>query len=115
PCTDHTIVSLGGPADQSPAPPAHLAPRGIHEGICSGADQCRDAVRWQLKYGAAVIKIMISGGVLSLTDPVDVPQLTPDETAAIVSEAHAWHRKAAAHCHGDAAANVAIAAGVDST
>jgi imidazolonepropionase-like amidohydrolase len=61
-----------------------------------------------------VIKIMISGGVLSLTDPVDVPQLTPDETAAIISEAHAWRRKVAAHCHGDAAAKIAVAAGVDS-
>ena len=57
---------------------------------------------------------MVSGGVLSLTDPVDVPQLTPEEAAAIISEAHAWHRKAAAHCHGDEAAKVAIAAGVDS-
>ena len=45
---------------------------------------------------------------------MDVPQLTPDETWAIIDEAHAWHRKAAAHCHGDAAAKIAIAAGVDS-
>jgi len=63
----------------------------------------RDAVRWQLKYGADVIKLMVSGGVLSLTDPVDVPQLTAEEAAAIIGEAHAWHRKAAAHCHGDEA------------
>src|SRR3954471_17070985 len=57
---------------------------------------------------------MVSGGVLSLTDPVDVPQLTADEAAAIVDEAHLWKKKAAAHCHGDAAAKIAIAAGVDS-
>ncbi len=111
---EHPIGSRGGHADGSPAPPAHLATRGIPEGICSGADQCRDAVRWQLKYGADVIKFMVSGGVLSLSDPVDVPQLTPDEAAAIVSEAHAWKKKAAAHCHGDQAAKIAIAAGVDS-
>jgi imidazolonepropionase-like amidohydrolase len=61
-----------------------------------------------------VIKFMVSGGVLSLSDPVDVPQLTPDEAAAIVDEAHLWHKKTAAHCHGDAAAKIAIAAGVDS-
>src|SRR6267142_435364 len=108
------IGSRGGHADGSPAPPAHLVPRGVAQGICAGADQCRDAVRWQLKYGADVIKIMISGGVLSLTDPVDVPQLTPEETAAIVNEAHAWKRKVAAHCHGDEAAKIAVAAGVDS-
>jgi len=52
--------------------------------------------------------------VLSESDPVDVPQLTPEELAAIVSEAHKWNRKVAAHCHGDTAARLAIAAGVDS-
>jgi len=111
---ENPIGSRGGHADGYPAPPAHLVPRGVAQGICAGPDQCRDAVRWQLKYGADVIKLMVSGGVLSLTDPVDVPQLTPEEAAAIISEAHAWHRKAAAHCHGDDAAKVAIAAGVDS-
>src|SRR3546814_6786583 len=67
-----------------------------------------------MKYGADVIKICASGGVLSESDPVDVPQLTPAELAAIVSEAHAWGRKVAAHSHGDLAARQAIEAGVDS-
>ncbi len=111
---EHAIGSRGGHADGPPAPPAHIVPPGVREGICSGADQCRDAVRWQLKYGADVIKFMVSGGVLSLSDPVDVPQLTADEAFAIVAEAHAWKKKAAAHCHGDEAARIAIAAGVDS-
>src|SRR6201999_4501535 len=57
---------------------------------------------------------MASGGVLSLSDPVDNVQLTQDEMNAIVGEAHAWKRKVAAHCHGDKAAKMAIAAGVDS-
>ncbi|HUJ25140.1 MAG TPA: amidohydrolase family protein [Myxococcales bacterium] len=112
--SENPIGSRGGHADGTPAPRQHLAVRGVADGICAGADQCRDAVRWQLKYGADVIKFMVSGGVLSLADPVDVPQLTPDEAAAIVDEAHLWHKKAAAHCHGDAAAKIAIAAGVDS-
>ena len=77
-------------------------------------DECRAAVRYQLKFGADVIKFMPSGGVLSLSDPVDVPELTQEEMNAIVSEAHAWKRKVAAHCHGDRAAKMAIAAGVDS-
>jgi imidazolonepropionase-like amidohydrolase len=67
-----------------------------------------------MKYGADVIKICASGGVLSEADPVDVPQLTPAELSAIVSEAHSWRRKVAAHCHGDFAAKQAIEAGVDS-
>ena len=50
--------------------------------------QCRAAVRYQIKYGADVIKFMPSGGVLSLADPVDAPQLTQDEMNAIVDEAH---------------------------
>ena len=52
--------------------------------------------------------------MLSEADPVDVPQLTPEEMTAIISEAHKWKRKVAAHCHGDAAARIAIEAGVDS-
>jgi imidazolonepropionase-like amidohydrolase len=72
------------------------------------------AVRYQIKYGADVIKFMPSGGVLSLSDPVDNAQLTQEEMNAIVSEAHNWGRKVAAHCHGDRAAKMAIAAGVDS-
>jgi imidazolonepropionase-like amidohydrolase len=61
-----------------------------------------------------VIKICASGGVLSEADPVDVPQLTPAELDAIMSEAHAWKRKVAAHAHGDLAAKLAVEAGVDS-
>jgi imidazolonepropionase-like amidohydrolase len=112
--SEEPIGSRGGHHDGTPAPREHLKPLGVEEGICAGADQCRDAVRWQLKYGADVIKFMVSGGVLSLADPVDVPQLTPDETWAIIDQAHQWHKKTAAHCHGDAAAKIAVAAGVDS-
>jgi imidazolonepropionase-like amidohydrolase len=111
---NYGIGTRGGHADSAPIPTDRAPPRTPETGVCAGADQCREAVRWQLKYGADVIKLMPSGGVLSLSDPVDVPQLTPDETWAIIDEAHAWHRKAAAHCHGDAAAKIAIAAGVDS-
>lgn len=112
--SNYAIGSTGGHADQDPFPPQFIAPRGPIEGICSGAEECRAAVRYQIKYGADVIKFMPSGGVLSLTDPVDNVQLTQDEMNAIISEAHAWNRKVAAHCHGDRAAKMAIAGGVDS-
>jgi imidazolonepropionase-like amidohydrolase len=111
---NHGIGSTGGHADQAPYPPDRIKPAGPVEGVCNGPEQCREAVRYQIKYGADVIKCMPSGGVLSLSDPVDVPELTQEEMNAIVSEAHAWHRKVAAHCHGDEAARIAIAAGVDS-
>ena len=110
----HGIGSPGGHFDDYPFPPERVKPDGPIEGICSGPEQCREAVRYQMKWGADLIKIAASGGVLSESDPVDVPQLTPEELTAIISEAHKWNRKVAAHCHGDAAARLAIAAGVDS-
>jgi imidazolonepropionase-like amidohydrolase len=110
----HAIGSTGGHCDSSPFPPGSVKASGVMEGICNGPDECRHAVREQMKFGADVIKICASGGVLSESDPVDVPQLTPDELAAIVGEAHAWGRKVAAHSHGDLAARQAVAAGVDS-
>jgi imidazolonepropionase-like amidohydrolase len=87
---------------------------GIPEGIASGADAFRDAVRLQVKYGADVIKVCATGGVLSLTDEVDTPQLTQAEMDAIVDEAHRLRKKTAAHAHGAEGAKVAIRAGIDS-
>jgi imidazolonepropionase-like amidohydrolase len=111
---NYAIGSTGGHADQDPVPPQRIAVAGPILGVCNGPEECRAAVRYQIKYGANVIKFMPSGGVLSLSDPVDNPQLTQEEMNAIVSEAHGWGRKVAAHCHGDRAAKMAIAAGVDS-
>jgi imidazolonepropionase-like amidohydrolase len=111
---NYAIGATGGHSDQAPFPPDRIAPAGPIQGVCNGPDECRAAVRYQIKFGADVIKFMPSGGVLSLSDPVDVPELTQEEMDAIVSEAHTWHRKVAAHCHGDLAAKMAIRAGVDS-
>ena len=110
----HAIGSTGGHCDSSPFPPDRVKPAGPLEGVCNGPEECRLAVRQQMKFGADVIKICASGGVLSEADPVDVPQLTPEELRAIMSEAHAWGRKVAAHAHGDLAAKLAVEAGVDS-
>lgn len=110
----HSIGSTGGHCDSVPAPPDRLKPSGPLQGVCNGADECRAAVRQQMKFGADVIKVCASGGVLSESDPVDVPQLTPAELSAIMTEAHSWGRKVAAHAHGDLAAKLAVEAGVDS-
>jgi imidazolonepropionase-like amidohydrolase len=112
--SNYAIGSTGGHADQDPVPAQRIAVAGPLQGVCNGPAECREAVRYQIKYGADVIKFMPSGGVLSLSDPVDAPELSQEEMNAIVSEAHAWGRKVAAHCHGDTAAKMAIAAGVDS-
>jgi imidazolonepropionase-like amidohydrolase len=84
------------------------------DGVINGPDQARYAVRLDHKYGADMIKVCASGGVLSPTDDVDTPQLTEEELNAIVDEAHALHRKTAAHAHGAEAAKRAIRAGIDS-
>jgi len=84
------------------------------EGVVNGPDQARYAVRLDHKYGADMIKVCASGGVLSPTDDVDTPQLTQEELNAIVDEAHTLRRKTAAHAHGAEAAKRAIRAGIDS-
>jgi imidazolonepropionase-like amidohydrolase len=86
---NYAIGSTGGHADQGPVPLQRIAPAGPDKGICNGPDECRAAVRYQLKYGADLIKFMPSGGVLSLSDPVDAPELSQEEMNAIVAEAHA--------------------------
>src|SRR5438093_1094073 len=84
------------------------------DGIANGPDEIRKAVRFEVKNGADVIKAAVSGGVLSLADEVDTPQLTPAEMAALVDESHRLRKKVAVHCHGEQAAREAIEAGVDS-
>jgi imidazolonepropionase-like amidohydrolase len=84
------------------------------EGVLNGADEARYAVRLDHKYGADIIKVCATGGVLSPTDDVDTPQLTQEELNAIVDEAHALRRKTAAHAHGAEGAKRAIRAGIDS-
>jgi len=87
---------------------------GPRDGVVNSADDARYAVRFNIKYGADIIKTCASGGVLSPTDDVDVPQLTQTELNAIVEEAHMLRRKTAAHAHGAEAAKRAIRAGIDS-
>src|SRR6195256_7042256 len=67
------------------------------EGMADGPEAIRKAVRFEIKNGADVIKAAVSGGVLSLADEVDTPQLTPAEMAALVDETHRLRKKVAVH------------------
>jgi imidazolonepropionase-like amidohydrolase len=111
----HAISARGGHCDSTAGyrPELLKEPR-PEDGVADGPDQVRAAVRFNTKHGADVIKVCASGGVLSLTDKVDSPQLTQAELDALVSEAHALGRKAAAHAHGAEAAKRAVRAGIDS-
>jgi imidazolonepropionase-like amidohydrolase len=111
----HALGARGGHCDNTGfAYQRFGAETGIQDGIAAGADQFRDAVRFQVKYGADIIKVCATGGVLSLADEVDTPQLTQAEMDALVDEAHRLRKKTAAHAHGATGAKVAIRAGIDS-
>lgn len=111
----HALSARGGHCDETGFPYGRFgAEPGIADGIAAGAERFREAVRFQVKYGADVIKVCVTGGVLSLRDSVDAPQLTRQEMAALIDEAHRLHRKVAAHAHGDRGARDAVEAGIDS-
>ena len=111
----HAIGATGGHCDETGYRAGVFGKEtGPEEGVINGADQARQAVRLAHKYGATVIKTCATGGVLSLADAVDTPQLTQEELNAIVGEAHALKLKTAAHAHGAEGAKRAIRAGIDS-
>lgn len=112
----HALGATGGHCDDQDSFRFGLfkAESGPENGVINNPDEARFAVRFNVKYGADVIKTCASGGVLSPTDDVDVPQLSQAELDAIVDEAHTLRRKTAAHAHGAEAAKRAIRAGIDS-
>src|SRR5579859_1460735 len=111
----HAIGATGGHCDETGFRAGALGKEtGPEEGVINGADEARRAVRLAHKYGATIIKTCATGGVLSLADAVDTPQLTQAELDALVDEAHALRLKTAAHAHGAEGAKRAIRAGIDS-
>lgn len=83
-------------------------------GIANGVDEIRKQVRYNIKYGADVIKFGASAGVLTEEESVGAPQYTQEEMNAIVDEAKLWGKKACAHAHGTDAIKMAVKAGVAS-
>jgi imidazolonepropionase-like amidohydrolase len=101
----------GGHCDEN------LLPSEFHykaDGVADGPWEARAKVREVVKYGADVIKVCASGGVLSKGDSPGAPQYSLDELQAIVIEAHKLGRKVAAHAHGTQSIKDAINAGIDS-
>jgi imidazolonepropionase-like amidohydrolase len=95
----------------------NLLPSEFHykaEGVADGPWAARAKVREVVKYGADVIKICASGGVLSKGDQPGTPQFALEEMQAIAEEAHKLGRKVAAHAHGTQSIKDAIRAGIDS-
>ena len=101
----------GGHCDQN------LLPFEFHassEGAADGIEAVQHKTREIIKYGADVIKICATGGVLSKGDDPNAAQYTLDEMKAIVADAHRLGRKVAAHAHGAQGVIWASQAGVDS-
>jgi len=101
----------GGHCDNDLLAPEYKA---LSAGVADGPWAARAKVREVIKYGADVIKICASGGVLSKGDLPGAEQYTPEEMKAIAEEAHKLGRKVAAHAHGTQAIKDAILAGIDS-
>src|SRR5579884_2896348 len=101
----------GGHCDQN------LLPYEFHstgDGVADGIEGVQHKVREVIKYGADLIKICATGGVLSKGDDPNASQYTLEEMKAIVADAHRLGRKVAAHAHGAQGVIWASEAGVDS-
>jgi imidazolonepropionase-like amidohydrolase len=83
-------------------------------GVADGVENVQHKVRQVIKYGADVIKICATGGVLSLGDNPQHSQFTQAELQAMVADAHRLGRKVAAHAHGAEGIRWSAEAGVDS-
>ena len=106
----YAIGATGGHCDATEFPPSVTVPS-PQIGDSPAAD--RAIVRKLRKYGAEVIKVCMTGGVLSKTDSVGAQQLGYDEIKAIVDEAHMLGMRVAVHAHGTEGINTALRAGVD--
>ena len=101
----------GGHCDNNLLPFDYHATR---EGVADGVENVQHKVREIIKYGADVIKICATGGVLSKGDDPNHSQFTQEEMKTIVTEAHRLGRRVAAHAHGAEGVRWASDAGVDS-
>ena len=109
----HAIGITGGHCDDNGFRPG-LLDSSVEDGIANGPDETRAAVRYQVKYGADVIKTCATGGVLSEGDAVGATQYSYEELKALVDEATKLERKVAAHAHGTEGIKLAVRAGVAS-
>ena len=109
----YSITPTGGHADVH-GYRAEISAVLASSGVCDGPDDCRRAVRLQVKRGADVIKVTATGGVLSNTNSGTGQQFTDDELRAIAETAHALGRKVTAHAHDKPGIDAALRAGFDS-
>ena len=108
----YALGATGGHCDGSEGLPPSFADL-PNPAVADGVDGYRRLVRVQKKYGAQVIKVCATGGVLSRTDAPGAQQMGYDEMKAVADEAHMLGMKVAAHAHGNAGITEALRAGID--
>lgn len=86
---------------------------GPKDGVMNGPDEAYKAVRQRYKDGSDVIKLTVTGGVLSLAKSGDNPQFTENEIEAVMAAAKDYNYVVAVHAHGAEGMKRAIRAGVD--
>ena len=106
------IGATGGHVDLTGFSP-YLVSREMSS-VVDGVDAIRKAVRERVKWGADVIKVAATAGVLSEEESVGAPQYTQAELDALVDEAATWGKRVAAHAHGAEGIKRAVRAGVAS-
>ena len=107
-----TVGATGGHGDLTGFSP--YLKFGQFSGLADGVDEIRKLVRFEIKNGADLIKLLASAGVLSEEQSAGAPQFSQEEMNAVVQEASMWGRKVAAHAHGAEAIKRAVRAGVAS-
>lgn len=107
-----TVGATGGHGDASGFSP--YIKFGGFSGIADGVDEIRKLIRFEVKNGADLIKLLATAGVLSEEESVGAPQFSQEEMNAVVEEAAMWGKKVAAHAHGTEGIKRAVRAGVAS-
>jgi imidazolonepropionase-like amidohydrolase len=109
------IASTGGHGDSTNGWGPHLiAGPGVEDNIVDGPAEAMRAVRQHYKEGADLIKITVTGGVLSIAKSGQAPQFNDEELHAIINTAHDYGLTVAAHAHGLEGMRRAVNAGIDS-
>ena len=111
-CAGMAIGSTGGHGDLNGFSPYLRFDKVMS--IADGSDAIRKQVRYQIKYGADVIKMIATAGVLSEEESVGAPQYSLEEMKTMVDEAAMWGKKVMAHAHGTEGIKRATIAGVAS-
>ncbi|HKQ79322.1 MAG TPA: amidohydrolase family protein [Blastocatellia bacterium] len=107
-----TVGATGGHGDTNGFSP--YLKFGSFSGLADGVDEIRKLIRFEIKYGADLIKMIATAGVLSEEESVGAPQFSQEEMNAVVEESKMWGKRVAAHAHGTEGIKRAVRAGVTS-